>query len=438
MSERARGLMIAGNPALTAGYLRSVAASLGASPSGEVPTAAQLRDCIKTLLRIEQGLSGADSPSTPMPADAEQWPSLLDGIIARHADIAGAFDEAQDQARRRHDQARAFDRERCEAYLRGHTGSERLRIVRARVLPGGRSKLTVLLELEAGASLPAQLVMRQDWAAGGVQGTTVVSEFALLRHLADAGLKVPRPLLIETASEPLGAPFMMVTRMDGVTTGDYFTTTATAAAVLDLATQLGHLHSLSVDTFTGALPEDPQTPDTLAERLHAMAALREQMGDDSTIAALCLQWLQAQRTRLTPQRALLHNDIGCHNLLIDGDALGAILDWELASIGHPAADLGYARGWVEAIVPWPAFMQCYTQAGGPPIDEFTLDYYTVWSGLRLYVMMLQAGAGLSSGMIRDLEIAVICADSTPRLLQRMATDLRRALQTSNTRANRTS
>jgi aminoglycoside phosphotransferase (APT) family kinase protein len=110
----------------------------------------------------------------------------------------------------------------------------------------------------------------------------------------------------------------------------------------------------------------------------------------------------------------------CHNLLIDGEDLVAILDWELGQIGNPAADLGYIRGWVSQVVPWQRFMAAYHDAGGPPVSTHTLDFYTLWCGVRLYCLLLQARAGIAQGVVCDTEIAYAYAQFLPLLLRRIA------------------
>jgi aminoglycoside phosphotransferase (APT) family kinase protein len=307
-------------------------------------------------------------------------------------------------------------------------GDPALNIVNARQLAGGRSKQTVLARQQGSDHLPEVFVMRQDWAAGGVQGTTVVTEFELLKILAGAGLKVPVPLLLESSTTPLGPPFMIVTCMSGTSQGGYFDPPRSAPLALQLAEQLARLHQIPVDAFsTASLRREPETQQQRLEGIENYKRTYMQLSEPVTAIDMAIRWLVANSDQVRGKFSLIHNDIGAHNLLIDGEELVAVLDWELASIGNPAADLGYARSWLEQIVPWDSFIRSYRAAGGPEIDDATLDFYTLLSRLRLYTMLLQARAGIASGVIHDLEITNICADSLPRLLRCICTDLARIL-----------
>jgi len=41
--------------------------------------------------------------------------------------------------------------------------------------------------------------------------------------------------------------------------------------------------------------------------------------------------------------AAVHGDAGPYNLLVEGDHLTAVLDWEFLHLGDPAVDLGLVR-----------------------------------------------------------------------------------------------
>ena len=86
----------------------------------------------------------------------------------------------------------------------------------------------------------------------------------------------------------------------------------------------------------------------------------------------------------------MHGDYYCHNCLFSKDStVAAVLDWELATLGDPLADLGYTlRAWpgkrtIRILSPAPTAVpglpfraelaQRYSERTGFPID--LLDYY---------------------------------------------------------------
>ena len=54
-----------------------------------------------------------------------------------------------------------------------------------------------------------------------------------------------------------------------------------------------------------------------------------------------LRWFRANKPEV-PEQTLVHGDFRIGNMLVDGDELSAVLDWELARVGDPMYDLGYA------------------------------------------------------------------------------------------------
>jgi hypothetical protein len=80
-----------------------------------------------------------------------------------------------------------------ERYLQAHPrGSPEVRVKSVIDIPGGRSKRTILVELERPAQLPPALVLRMDTGRG--VGTKVGDEFSLLDRVALASERVRDPL----------------------------------------------------------------------------------------------------------------------------------------------------------------------------------------------------------------------------------------------------
>jgi aminoglycoside phosphotransferase (APT) family kinase protein len=374
---------------------------------------------------LAAGLSQLAQYPRPLPPEQWQAAAALEGaaldqseaalaLAARPADTAAA--------------SRTFDPARLEQYLRGHAlGGEATRVSGSRVLSGGRSKQTILVQLQGAQGLPQTVVVRQDWSSA-VTGTSVVSEYALLKGVFKAGLRVPQPLLLEKSPEPLGGPFLVVTPMPGGAQGDIFAPPRSEALALQLAEQLALLHRLPTAPFSALeVPTEAYAPEQLRAGLQGFRALNGQLGFPSRTIEIALDWLERNIECVKGGKALLHNDLGFHNFLVDGERLSAILDWELAHIGNPAADLGYIRDWVGQMMPWSRFMEAYRKAGGPGIDKATLDFYTLWCGVRLYCLLLQARAGVAMGMVQDTEITYAVAQFLPKLLHRISRELRAVL-----------
>ena len=144
-------------------------------------------------------------------------------------------------------------------YLRKRFPAEpELEAIRVVPIPGGRSKKTFFISLRGTEVLPADLVMRQDYALR-YEGTKVRDEYRPLLRLAEAGLPVPRPLLLEADESALGPPFIFVDRLAGSAPGSYFRLQAHCpGAFRDLARTLAGLHRLPPAELGFTVGETPE------------------------------------------------------------------------------------------------------------------------------------------------------------------------------------
>jgi aminoglycoside phosphotransferase (APT) family kinase protein len=407
------------------------------APALEGDCADRVAECVDLMLRLAQevapgeGACDALSRLNATPVNGGQLAPLeiarLEAAVLAEADAELAAVEQNMRARGLID--RAFDASALEHYLRAHPrGGTGVRIGEARLLSGGRSKITVLVRQRGAVDLPAEFIVRQDWSQG-VPGTSVKTEFALIEGLFRAGVKVPEPLLLEPGTV-LGTPFLVTTRVPGNQHGDYFNPPRCEAVALAVAGELGRIHSLAVAPFVEAgVRRGASTP---AQMLTALAGFREaheRCGVPARTVDLALDWLESQCMRVdTSRQAVVHNDLGAHNLMLEDDTLTAILDWELAAIDHPAADLAFVKEWISLIIPWDRFLERYRQAGGAEIDRLERDFYALWVAVRTYVMFINFRVAIGKGELREFHSVYSVMDYLPRILRRMSGELCEALE----------
>jgi aminoglycoside phosphotransferase (APT) family kinase protein len=152
--------------------------------------------------------------------------------------------------------------------------------------------------------------------------------------------------------------------------------------------------------------------------------MQRTMGIRSRVIDAAVGWLSDHLGDAGTEICLTHNDLGFHNFLVEGETLTALLDWELAALGHPAADLGYVKPFVTRMLPWPEFVNHYQQAGGWTVVPHVLRFHTIYNAVRLYGLIMQARAALVAGLVNDVEITAACADSTMMLLHALGNELR--------------
>ena len=267
-----------------------------------------------------------------------------------------------------------------------------------RRLLGGASQQIWAFELKG-----RPLVLRRA-ASRTLHGDRLQREAAVLGRVRDHGLRVAEVV----ASGP---DFVVMSWVDGETLArrslrdDRFIT-ARSRLVAECAQQLALLHSLDPGDF----PELTRT-DPLAE----MRATVDEVGEPHPALELGFRWLEVHRPPPRPD-AVVHGDFRLGNLMVDDDGLAAVLDWELAYIGDPMADLGWlcVRSWrfgarppVAGLGSRQELLTSYEHAGGKPVSLAELHWWEVFGTLRWAVLcMLQARTHLEHG-VRSVELASI-------------------------------
>jgi len=105
------------------------------------------------------------------------------------------------------------------------------------------------------------------------------------------------------------------------------------------------------------------------------------------------------------------------NVIVGPEGLRAVLDWELAHVGHPAEDLGWfcVRAWRFGNDDRPAgglgsraeLLEAYLAAGGAPVHPHDLRFWEVYGTLRWGIMCLLQASYHLSGATRSIELAAI-------------------------------
>ena len=404
-------------------YLVNLAQALNGVLAPELagPARARAIDCLRIIVRIATELASTRD-ALPSP-DTSPNSALAEAKLRQALELEAA--QLMSEVRSKPAPVeRALDGAAVQAFLRRHSqGGEKVRITDSRLLGGGRSKLTALLVLDGARDLPGELVIRQDWSAS-VVGSSVAAEFELLRRLQREGLEVPRPVLCNGSMGEFGRPFILVERSRGSSSGDnQHVLPLSREPVWQLAAQLGRLHSLDVAMFAD-LPTVEERHYSRAQLLSSLAGFAQVIhaseGSRSALVDAVISHLHDNVDRATQgPRALVHGDLGFHNILCQDDELVSILDWELSHIGSPAYDLGYLRNALANEDMWSEFVARYRAAGGPVVDRYRVDYYHLFTCVWFYHIAIKVRQAIEQGILGDLEMVVVCADILPRNLAAM-------------------
>jgi aminoglycoside phosphotransferase (APT) family kinase protein len=214
---------------------------------------------------------------------------------------------------------------------------------------GGHSNLTFLIERGS-----ARVVLRRP-PRGRIAPSThdVLREARILQALSRTGVTVPEILATCDDTDVVGCPFYVMSFFDGHVLGEdlpaiYHQPDAKAAIGREFIDALVDLHSLDVSDPPLAGLGRPEG--YLERQVRRFRNLLEENGTRSLPDLdLVADWLETYRPTHSEQ-ALVHGDYRLGNVIFGGHTprLIAILDWEMATLGDPLADLGYCTAaWAE-------------------------------------------------------------------------------------------
>lgn len=234
-----------------------------------------------------------------------------------------------------------------------------------------------------------ELVLRSKPVGPILPGAHAIErEFRVMTALQDTVVPVPRMFCLEEDEAVLGAPFYVMERLEGRVLSDCtlpgMAPEKRRATYLEMARTLARLHS--VRHADVGLKEFGR-PGNYFER--QIKRWTRQYVDSGTarIEALdrLIAWLPDNLPPDDGAVAIAHGDYRLGNLMFHDERaeVVGVLDWELSTLGHPLADLGFC------VIPWHSAPEEYggilgtgwEQGGIPTQEEFVAEYMQ-HSGLK--------------------------------------------------------
>lgn len=298
-------------------------------------------------------------------------------------------------------------------------------------LGGGNSNVTQLVQHDGGKAVlrrPPDNAISSSAAAG------VLREYNMLRAL-QGHVKVPRALGLCEDASILGQAFSIIEHVDGIAITDTLPPAYPDGADTlnrigeQLVDELAKLHSAPWQNMGLRRPTDPD--DYVLKQIRRWRKVRaEEKARDLPLIEQLAIWLLEHRPA-PPPACVMHGDFHLDNTLFSRTdvALAAIIDWELASIGNPYADLALMLVfWGPRSVEPPgfSFVQQVTRgrvglvsrlslaerwAETTKLNVDQLDYYLVFALWRLAAIvegayLLQTQGLVDSDYARKLEYDV--------------------------------
>lgn len=270
------------------------------------------------------------------------------------------------------------------AWLGEHVGT--VGPLRFERLAGGHSNLTYLIDDAEGR----RVVLRRP-PEGELLPTAhdMGREHRLIEALGPTDVPVPAALATCTDPSVTGAPFYVMAHVGGVvlhTATDAeaaFDEGERASIGRDFVEVLARLHAVDPDAV--GLADLSRKEGYIARQLKTWWRQYEasRTAEDPLLGRIN-EWLHAGIPEQGPAR-VVHGDFRLGNTITGPDArIAAVLDWEIATLGDPLADLGYV------LATWPrpgdqhvATTSATSMAAGFPERAELLDAYAAATGADL-------------------------------------------------------
>jgi aminoglycoside phosphotransferase (APT) family kinase protein len=192
-----------------------------------------------------------------------------------------------------------------------------------------------------------RLVLRKQPKGPILRGAHAVDrEFKVLDALSKTTVPVPTPLVFHADPDLLGTPFYLMERLNGRVFPDASLPGMTPAErreiYLGMAEALAALHAVRPEEIG---LEDYGRPGNYFERQFARWSKQYQESPSDRIPALdqITGWLAQNMPADDGKTSIAHGDFRLGNLMFhptEPKVIG-ILDWELSTLGHPLADVGF-------------------------------------------------------------------------------------------------
>ncbi|GAB4519984.1 MAG: phosphotransferase family protein [Roseibium sp.] len=238
-----------------------------------------------------------------------------------------------------------FDPDRLRDFLADRFGASD--VFSLERISGGQSNPTYFLDYG-----DQRMVLRKQPNGPILKGAHAVDrEFRVQSALHPTGVPVARPILFNEDPGVVGTPFYLMERVDG----RVFTNCALPdadpaerhALWMGLADALAAMHAVKPDDVGLG---DYGRPGNYFERQISRWSrqLEESSGDPIPELEHLGAWLRSNSPPEDGTVSLAHGDFRMGNVIFHAEKpeVVAILDWELSTLGHPLADLGFCA------MPW--------------------------------------------------------------------------------------
>lgn len=286
-------------------------------------------------------------------------------------------------------------------------------------IPGGASRETWRFDALVEGKRRA-LILRRD-PGGSLIETERAIEFRALQTV-QGHAPAPVPLLLEEQGAELERPFFIMERVDGGEVPSPFARDPYGANAEALGraffTHLGKLAAIPAEeTPLAEVSPAPKPEDCWRVALdHWTQVIEADEQHPQPIVRAAIRRLVAHPPPPPERVGIVHGDYRSGNFLHDGrGAILAILDWEMAHLGDPLEDLGWAMNpmWahedprrVAGMIPRGEAIALWEQASGLSADPERLAWWSLFASVKGQAIWMSAAKEFRDGGFKDPVLAI--------------------------------
>ena len=207
-------------------------------------------------------------------------------------------------------------------------------------LTGGASKEIWKFEVSKDKQ-STKMILRRGSGIEGPLAIKTADEARIQKEVIKVGAPVPTILAVSKNEEELGDSYIMNFVEGESIARKILRDKEYKKALPVLAYQCGEaiarIHNVDIDNFS-FLPKKPAE-----DQLEDLYLTYQSFEQPSPVFEYAYLWLKEQDFS-NFQESLVHGDFRLGNIIVNGEGLQSIIDWELAHIGNPLQDLGWVCG----------------------------------------------------------------------------------------------
>ncbi len=282
-------------------------------------------------------------------------------------------------------------------------------------IPGGASRETYKFDVEAGGKTRG-LILRRD-PVGSLIDTERKLEFLAFRSFHGSGLPVPEAVALEEDGAELERPFFIMGRIDGGKAQSPFTLPPygehAAAIGEQFYSYLGRIAAADPLTLpiAEATPAPPLDGCWKAALDYWEGVVEADEEHPQPIIRAAIRRLRANPPPPARKLSVVHGDYRTGNFLHDGAGkIIALLDWEMAHIGDPLEDLGWAMEplWcygetdrVSGMLPKAEAIAIWEASSGLTVDPVAFAWWELFASVKGQAIWISSANEYRAGGLKD-------------------------------------